>query len=210
MVSFSGYKFVIYDANCIIYYCFRTEHASRKGPLVVIDSPPFTDITRNLTQYLIKKNIKIRTILVIFSELTEDVLSSAIKVRISDEQLRKDLGLARGEKFPEDIEYKLNRNIKKKIKNLRYESWFELDDAYGPNFSQLAALRIFFKEKAFFAENKGMPHYNDMTLILYSKDTMQPLVSNDGHIHDLKDDLQKEGYAHKIIPLMECKQENLN
>src|SRR3989338_7074079 len=91
LIFFSTYKSVIYDANCIIYYCFKTELNSKNGTLVVIDSPPYTDIIRNLTQYLINRKIKIRTILGVFNEANEEVLSMVIRQRITDEHLRLEL-----------------------------------------------------------------------------------------------------------------------
>jgi hypothetical protein len=207
---FSDYNSVIYDANCIIYYCLRTELPSRKGTLIVIDSPPFTDITRNLTQYLIKRNIKIRTILIVFEEITKEVISLVIKQRINDGHLRKDLGLARGEKFPEDIEYNLNKNLRKKVKKMRYERWFELDERYSPSNSLLVEVRKYFEARRNAFGNKKIPSDEDMILILYSKDTVLPLISNDSHICKFKESLEKEGYTHKIIPLMDCTPENLN
>lgn len=210
MISFSDYNSVIYDANCIIYYCFRTELHSRKGTSIVIDSPPFTNIIRNITQFLINRKIRIRTILVVFNEITTELLSLVIKQRINDGHLRKDLGLARGEKFPEDIEYSLNKKIKQKAKKIRYERWFELDENYIPDRSLLTKIRTFFYERKNDSEQKGIPSNNDMTLILYSKDTVLPLISNDSHICKFKESLEKEGYTHKIIPLMDCTPENLN
>jgi hypothetical protein len=208
MISFSGYNSVIYDANCIIYYCFKTELLSRKGTLIVIDSPPFTDIIRNLTQFLINRKIRIRTVLVVFNEITTELLSLVVKQRINDGHLRKELGLARGEKFPEDIEYNLNKKLKQKIKKIRYESWFELDEKYVPNQSLLFKIRKFFNERK--NDIEGMPSYNDMILILYSKDTVLPLISNDNHICKFKERLERDKLTHKIIPLMECTPENLN
>lgn len=210
MISFSGYKSVIYDANCIIYYCFKTEQLSRKGTLVIIDSPPYTDITRNLTQYLIDIKIKVRTVLVVFEEITEEVLSRTIKQRISDEYLRRELGLSHGEKFPEDIEYRLNKKLKKKVKRMRYERWFELDEQYTPKRVVLDKIRAFFEKRKTLIGHKGMPSYNDITLILYSKDTILPLISNDRHICDFREDLEKAGYTHKIVPLEDCVVENLD
>lgn len=143
MISFSTYKSVIYDANCIIYYCFNIKLPSRNGILVVIDSPPYTDITRNLTRYLIDRKIKIRTILAVFEEISEEVLSMTIRQRITNDYLMRELGLVRGEKFPEDIEYKLNKNLRQKVKKMRYESWFELDERYTPDSSFLTEIRKF-------------------------------------------------------------------
>lgn len=210
MISFSVYNSVIYDANCIIYYSFRTELHSRKGSLIVIDSPPFTDIIRNLTQFLTTRKIRIRTILVVFNEITTELLSLVVKQRINDGHLRKELGLARGEKFPEDIEYNLNKKLKQKVKKMRYESWFELDEKYTPDRSSLIGIREFFNERKNDIEYKGMPSHNDMILILYSKDTVFPLISNDSHICKFKEKLEKDRLAHKIIPLMDCTPENLN
>jgi len=210
MISFSGYNSVIYDANCIIYYCFKTELLSRKGTLIVIDSPPFTDIIQNVTQFLTNRKIRIRTILIVFNEITTELLSLVIKQRINDGHLRKDLGLARGEKFPEDIEYNLNKKLKQKVKKMRYESWFELDEKYIPDHLLLTKIRTFFYERKNDSEQKGIPSNNDMILILYSKDTVLPLISNDNHICKFKEDLEKDKFTHKIIPLMECAPENPN
>ncbi|OGL40358.1 MAG: hypothetical protein A2042_05520 [Candidatus Schekmanbacteria bacterium GWA2_38_11] len=209
MISFSEYEFVIYDANCIIYYCFKTTLLSRLGTSVVIDSPRYTDITRDLTEYLIAKKIKIRTILAVFEEGNKDTLSMAIKQRITDENLRRELGLARGEKFPEDIEYKLNKKIRQKVTKIQYENWFELDKSYIPDQILLSKIKIFFNERKVSAERKGIPSQNDMCLILYSKNTTTPLISNDSHICNFREDLEKKDYTHKIVPLKDCVKKNL-
>lgn len=210
MISFSKYNSVIYDANCIIYYCFKNELSSRKGTLVVVDSSPFTDITRNLTQYLIKRNIKIRTMLIVFEEITKEVLSLTIKDRINNIHLRRELGLAYDEKFPEDIEYNLNKNLRKKVKKMRYERWFELDERYSPSNSLLVEVRKYFEARRNAFGNKKIPSDEDMILILYSKNTELPLISNDSHICKFKENLEEEGLTHKIVPLMDCIPENLN
>lgn len=93
---------------------------------------------------------------------------------------------------------------------MRYERWFEIDGKYTPEWSLFAEIRKFFAERKGSVGNKGMPSYNDMTLILYSKDTVLPLISNDRHICNLREDLERKRYTHKIIPLMDCILENLN
>lgn len=208
-IFFSTYKSVIYDANCIIYYCFKTELNSKSGTLVVIDSPPYTDITRNLTQYLINRKIKIRTILGVFNEANEDVLSMVIRQRITDEHLRRELGLVYGEKFSEDIELKLNKKLRQKVNKMRYENWFELDERYTPDLLSLTGIRKFFNERKSSFKYERIPSHNDITLILYSKNTVLPLISNDGHICNFREDLEKMGYTYKIIPLQDCIKENL-
>lgn len=210
MIPFSNYSSVIYDANCIIYYCFKTEERAKNGSLVIIDEPPFTDITKKLTQYLIKKNIKICTILYIFEEVTKEKLSEVIKKRITDDKLRRELGLLRGEKFPEDIEFKLNRNINKKFKRMQFEPWFKVDKEYQPEQSLFKELKTFFIERKDSFGVKDVPSGNDMILILYSKSTISPLISNDGHICDFREDLKIKGYCHEIFPLKDCIAENLS
>ena len=93
MASFAGYKKIIYDANCIIYLCFRTEERGKSGNWVVIDSPPFTELARHLTEYLRTHNKIICTLKLVFDEIQVRTLADAVNKRISDQDIRDALGL---------------------------------------------------------------------------------------------------------------------
>lgn len=208
-ISFSRYKAVIYDTNCIMYYLFYREEKSRDGRLVIIDSPGCTAVVRELTRFLKDRNIKVRTIVKALEEITEDKLSQMISKRISNENLRTQLGLVRGEKFPEDIEFQINRKLRSKAKSLESESWFELDRNYKVDWKFYEKITDFFKNKQKLYGCKDVPDEVDKTLILYSQFSTLPLVSNDHHIYDYRTDLEQESYAHKIVKLMECTTDNL-
>jgi len=212
MASFTGYKKVIYDANCIIYLCFKTEEQGKSGNLVVIDSPPFTELTCRLTEYLKTYNKIICTLKLVFDEIASLNLAEAVKERTSDQDIRDALGLSRGEKFPEHIEYKIVRNMKKKLIKLQYEEWFEIDPNYLANPQSISEVRNFFRamfnnptiQPRFKPHKSPIPSRPDISLILYSRDTLFPLISNDRHIYEFKEELANSNYTHKIIPLLEC------
>ena len=212
MASFTGYKKVIYDANCIIYLCFKTEEQGKSGNWVVIDSPPFTETTRRLTEYLRTHNKIICTLKLVFDETMSLNLAEAVKERTSEQNLRNALGLSRGEKFPEHIEFKIVRKIKQKLRRLQYEPWFEVDSNYFADLKSISEIRNFFQtmfnnptiRPRFKPHKPPIPSRPDISLILYSRDTLFPLISNDRHIFEFKEELAHSNHTHKIIPLQEC------
>lgn len=205
MTSLSTHTAVIYDAQLIIYRCFKSEVKARDGTKVVIDSPLFTDLTRNLTEFLIEKHKKIKTIRVIFEEADKKLISCVVIERLNDKNLRLQLGLKPDEKVNRMTVLTLNKKLRQKINRLRYQPWFVVDDYYKPNQNLLLAIIKFYKPKKL----KHQLSYEDQCLIAYSKESMLPAITNDSHIYDYRIDLEKKKLAHKLIPLKDCTEENL-
>ena len=209
MPAILAYTTLIYDAQLIVYYCFKSEHFQNGTP-VVIDSPPYTDLTRNLTQFFLQKGKTIKTIGVIFDEINKTRTAKIVKERLNDADLRTKLGLKRGERVNAMLELKLNRKITKKIAKLQYERWFKVDYSYNPDSKLLSAIVNFFKPIKLAGDIGYKISHQDCCLIAYPKETTLPVISNDRDIYYYRNDLERLGLTHKIAPFPECTEENLN
>lgn len=203
---------IIYDSNCVIYQCFKTVEEGINGQEVVIDEPPFTDIVKQITEYIKECDKKIYVFDLAWKCEIEnkDGLTNLVNKRLLDDELRMSLGLRRGEKFPPLIQLKVTKNLIKKVRRLKHEVWFIVDETYRAPDSKLNALTEFLRTKYQslpntdpFIRYNSFPNYIDMSLILYSKHKEFPLISNDRHIILFRDDLISNQYTHKIIPLMD-------
>lgn len=144
-------------------------------------------------------------------EINRDLLARAVKERISNETIRRSLGLERGEEFPRVIYLKILKNLDKKVKRLKYKSWFNIETGFQANRSDLKSVGKFFlslsenhKYQMRFKPHKNpIPSEVDISFILYSKHKKFPLISNDADITEFGNELESKNYTFKIIPLME-------
>lgn len=204
-----GYLAVIYDTNLIIYQCFNFVEKSRDGQTdVVIDEPPFTYITRNITNYIKDSNKKVYTLQIMWRDELEnnyDKFAWMVKHRMSDNALRISLGYQPGERMDDSIILKQLKKLIKNVKSLKHNSWLVIDETFKPNTSDISALKKFFNIK--YQNSLGMhsskkPDYVDNSLILYSEYKQFPLISNDNPITEFREELETKQYTYKIIPLM--------
>jgi len=144
------------------------------------------------------------------NEITREGLAKAVARKITDQSIRRSMGLREGEQFPEEIEWTILKNLTKKVRKFRYEIWFEIDNEFKTRPSNVKRLKTFFErlfidstiKSSFKSHKRPIPSFVDISLILYSKHAVLPLVSNDAHITEFRNELKAEGYTHEIFPLM--------
>jgi hypothetical protein len=215
---FKGYNNIIYDTNCIIYYVFKTEiPIERTGERLTIEASPFTQLVKDITNYIRHNDKKIITLKIAFDEITLYKLAEIVHDKFSEPSFVGNIATKTG---PEEyqrrkpiIEQQILRKVTKDIKRLGLgaESWFSIDSSYSPVGGDINNIRGFFS--SLFNNSTTKPRFNplknpipsdvDLKLILFSKDKNYPLISNDGDITEFRKELTDNNYTHKIIPLME-------
>jgi hypothetical protein len=198
-----AYDSVIYDTNCVLYLRFSVVVSSESGSDVVIDEPPFSEATRDLTEFLRSRSKRVCTLQAAFDEATEELLARIARRRLSDPDVRQKLGLARGEQHSHGLEFQITRKARKKVRGLQSAPWFHVND-FWPRNSRIGSLRSEL-QKWFDASptNDGSPSAVDVALIIYSGDEKLPLVSNDSDITTFAERLQAGRHAELIVALLD-------
>jgi len=207
MKGLAHFKTVIYDTNCVVYQCFKSTVKGRLGN-VEIDSKPFTDIVKKITQYISDNNKMIYILKIAVDEVNKKKMIVIVRDRLHNPEIRSAFGLQALERFPEDIEFAIIRKLKQKIIKFQYEVHVELDNNFAPTNKELVPISNFFDitipgDSVLNAkyDPRKCPAYVDKSLILYSKLRSTPLITNDRGIYDFAVDLENRNLSNKIFPL---------
>jgi len=203
---------VAYDANCLIYFCMHSEIIDGENKVVVV-FPDLTDKIREITDRLVAKGKGIKTIELIYEEVARSDRAGLVVNRLANsDEVRRQLGLARGEKFPSIIKFRIIKSLDKKVRSLKGKGWLEIVSFEAPG-EDLEKVRNFYRslsndpQMIEIMRRKNRPHScpsaEDMHLLLFSAKSAIPVVSNDNELVLFKDGLVSNGLCHRVVPLGE-------
>lgn len=202
------YASTLYDANCIVYYAFRCEVPRRKGGALVLESGPLTETVRTVTTKLAERGKFVCTTETVFGEVTDVIITDAVRERLSDETVRRTLGIRPGVRFPPELELQLVQKTCKTVRKLRGKHWFQLI-SFHPTATALSALVAFFKSvratpslaARLRPDKNPMPSSADLGLMRCSAETGLPVLTNDSHFTVFAPELTTQGLVTAIVPL---------
>jgi len=202
MDRLAGFAVIIFDANCIIYHCFRVD--LKVDATVVSVTSRFTPHTRQITEKLIANNQKVTTTQAAFDEV-RDCVFNAVEERMSDREVEAQLGYAQGEKVPDQIKLKVTQSVEKHVRKLQTStSWFYVDTGFVPDGMALRALKRFFDSQSTATLGKSKPPSQvDMELINCGSQRQLPLVTNDRGISNFAEQLIAARLAFRLHNLMD-------
>lgn len=204
------YSATLYDANCIISYCFFCEVPKKSGsPYVVQEHDTLTPLTRAITQRLLDDGKQVSTLKEVFNEVNDPLLADIVRRRVNEREVRRYLGLQHLEPFPADLELHILNKCRKSVKKLGVKSWFRIVDSFAPGSTQLSSLESFFRRVPrdpilsgrLRVYKKIMPSPVDLHLMVYSKDSGLPVLTNDSHFTAFAVELRTLGHVTEIVPL---------
>ncbi len=199
MQRLTGFTLVIYDTNCLVYYCFYVD-IPESNPSVTVTAL-LTQHTRSLTEALIANQQKVTTTQAAYAELQECIYD-AVESRMTDRQVEAQLGYAQHEKVPSQLKLHVQLSVERKVRKLENKSWFILDREFSPDSAAVALLQQFFNSQnpsSFGRSHK--PTKVDMGLINFGLERQLPLVTNDRGISNFASQLATAGLGFKIYNL---------
>ncbi len=214
MKSLLPYDHITYDANCLIYYCMHSEIKDGDRVITVV-FPDLTDRVREITALLLSKGKQIKAIEIIYEEIAKSERAGlVVNTLISKQEVRSQLGLGTGEKFPPRIKLRFIKSLDKKIRGLKGKSWFEIV-SFTASSVELGRVRSFYQSLSSDPRMKDInlrkrrtvcyPSEEDMHLLIFSLERVLPVVSNDSDLTKFKKDLELNRLCHKIVPLLDIK-----
>ena len=199
---------VLYDANCIIYYAFRCELPRRDGPALVIESGPLTETVRSITTKLSDSGKSVCTTESVFGEVTDICVTDAVRQRLSEDGVRRTLGIQPGVRLPPELELAVVQRTCKTVRKLRGKAWFQLTN-FQPTAAALGALTAFFKSvrntpalaNRLRSDKNPMPSSADLGLMRYSAESGLPVLTNDSHFTAFAPELTAQRLVSAIVAL---------
>ena len=193
----------IYDANCIVYYCFRIEDRDVEEARVVILGPE-TRKARDITSQLIRNAKTICTLIAAWTEVA-NVLSKALQSLIDDGYIARELRTDK--QISPTLRWRFMRSLKQEMVKLHRSEWFSVVQGYDPTMAKVREVRELYarfardpKTQNRIPPNKGMPSNTDIALILYSGHAHLPLLTNDKEISNFAPELRQHGFCELIKP----------
>jgi hypothetical protein len=198
------YARVIYDANCVVYYCFVFEERDT-GDCPVRVQGPETGRARAITFRLAHAQKKIVTIRKAWDEasriLAAKALDDLIRAGYIQAQLRID------GRVSDALKLRIHKALKTEFAAMSKQEWFELDGTFTPAVERVEALKRQYAEfcldpnyQKLIPPYKGNPSETDYWLILFSKHATSPLLTNDKEIGNLGLPLKERGFCEMIKP----------
>lgn len=185
---------ISYDSMIIIYYCFNVKNHK------LIE---YTDKAHTLTEFLIKKNVEIVVPSFLIDEIRRKNINEMITTFVSSSQITN---LPKNPNFA--FKLGLEVKFKQKLNNLLKKEWFTVVD-YIPPTELLKPLNRFFEEviqhpkfDEFTKKKKRdttIPSFEDLGLMIFSKDKKQPIISNDNDLTFFADELFEKNLTDKIF-----------
>ncbi|MFH0887717.1 MAG: hypothetical protein V1871_00725 [Planctomycetota bacterium] len=215
MPSLKRYKTFLLDANCIVYYCFNLTETSASGQVIILKCMDHTGkisfTNKSIEMFDFVRNNsrrKIITIQMIYEEVP-DALSRELKKQITYQDLRNQLGLPRGEPFPEDLELKLIEKMNANFLAFENHDWFT-SDIFEADRNDINQVKRFYiqlesdgSKQGLLKTEQPLPGEKDINLIIFSRIKSFPLISNDKHIYGPRIELKRDKLVYEIIPLMD-------
>jgi hypothetical protein len=204
------YLATLYDANCIVSYCFFCEVPKKNGAFYLLqEHDTLTPLTRRITERLLVEGKQVSTLKEVFDEVSDSLLASIVKRRVNEGDVRRQMGLEHLEPFPADLELHILKKCTKTVRKLRGKSWFRIVDPFEPDSAQLASLVSFFKRVPsdpvlsgrLSAHKKVMPSPVDLHLMVYSQSSGLPVLTKDSHFTAFSVELRALGHVTEIVSL---------
>lgn len=170
MKNLLEFEKVIYDSMIIIYYCFKIKNHN------LIE---FSEKAHELTQILLKNNIKITVPSFLISEIQRKDTLDMIESYISSNQIAN-IPKIITPTFKLGLDFKFKRKLDKLLK----KEWFNVEDYLPPN-KLYQPIENFFKNLIYrpdckeFLKKKNrlnpIPSFEDLGLMTFSKDKKCPI-----------------------------------
>jgi hypothetical protein len=200
-------KRVIYDANSIIYYCFMHKEKIR-GRTVTFMVLELTNKIQSLTEQFLTDGIEIETISGVMKEIFDKGIAKIVDEFCEDYRVKDLIGLPGKARISNRIRLRLARKTEEKIRRLQNKAWFKVID-YHAEEKEIKRVKNFYvslsrtpKMEEHMKKKRTRDPYPsdvDMTLLIYSKKTEAPIVTNDSDLIDFKEELEREGLCFGII-----------
>ncbi len=200
-------KRVIYDANSIIYHCFMHKEKI-KGKTMTFRVVGLTNKIQSLTEQFLADGIEIETISVVMKEIFDKGIAKIVDEFCDDYHTKDLIGLPEKARISNKIRLRLARKTEEKIRRLQNKAWFKVID-YHADEKEIKRMKNFYESLS--GTSKMEEHMKkkktrdpcpsdvDLTLLIYSKETEAPIVTNDSDLTDFKEELEREGLCFGII-----------
>jgi hypothetical protein len=195
------YAAVIYDANCIVYFCFRIRENDSRGHPVVL-SGPNTERARVITARLQFNNKRVTTIRAAFDEANRVLATQALQSLIDEGYVQSQLRIP--QIVSPALKLRIAKNLKKEIDSLSKQPWFFVIP-FIPAPERVGAVSELYRQ---FCLNpayqqrippyKGVPSDTDIALILFSGHQTHPLLTNDREVYNFAVELKAHGFCELI------------
>jgi hypothetical protein len=200
-------KRVIYDANSIIYHCFMHEEKIR-GKAVTIRVMGLTNKIQNLTEQFLVDGFEIETISGVMKEIFDKGIAKIVDEFCDDYRTKDLIGLPEKARISNRIRLRLARKTEWKIRRLQNKAWFKVIE-YQADEKEMERVKNFYEslsgtpkmEEHMKKKRARAPYPSDVdvTLLVYSKETEAPIVTNDSDLTDFKDELESARLCFGII-----------
>lgn len=203
------YPGVVFDANCIVYFCFKftTKDTSERSVEVL---GPETYRARTITDRLIEKQKLVSTVRKAWDEAQKVLVGKALENLIREGFIQQKLRIV-GAISP-SLRLRMAQALNEEVKSLSGKAWFRIDKAFVPPKERVAAVEELYARFCANSEYhdripayKGRPSETDIVLILYSDHTRWPLITNDREISNFATELKDEGFCRLIRAFHEIK-----
>lgn len=201
MERLRDFPYIIYDTNCIVYYCFLVN--LKNGSATVTVTARFTAHTRQITDKLVANSQKVTTTQSAYTEVRE-CLYEAVEDRMAYREVEHQLGYAQGVHVPEQIKLKVLQSVERHAQKLPTNSWFSVDASFVPDSNALKALKHFFASQNPATLGKSKPPSQvDLELVNFGFQKQWPLVTNDRGVSNSAAQLSAASLAAPIYSLVE-------
>jgi hypothetical protein len=195
------YPSVIYDANCIIYLCFKFNDTDALGRPIVLRGP-HTDKATRITNVLVYNKKYVTTTRKAWEEADKIVAVQALQKLIDEGYVQQRLQLAGSVSMA--LRLRLAQGLRQEIASLARKTWF-LVNPFLPSTVLVESVKELYRQ---FCLNpayhrripayKGCPSDTDIGLVLYSGDSRTPLLTNDKEVYNFAAELR----AHQLCELI--------
>lgn len=198
----------VYDANCIVYYCFKIETQDVNGTRVVVLGPE-TQKARDITSQLVRYAKTLCTLIAAWTEVA-NVLAKALQSLIDEGYIARHLRT--DEQISPTLRLQLLKSLKREMVALDRSDWFSVIRGYTPTLMRVREVRDLYAQFARdpatqerIPPNKGNPSNVDIALLLYSGHARLPLLTNDREISNFAQELRERGFCEFIKPFHRVK-----
>lgn len=195
------YERVIYDTNCIVYYCFRIQEEDSTGRPVVVTGP-HTQRARRITDILVVNKKVVCTLRLAWVE-AEKVLVEALNRLVEEGYIQNQLQIPRA--VPHALKFRLAKSLREGLSRMKAERWFVIDGSYVAQEARMEMVRTLYEQFARdpatrdrIPQYKTVPSNQDISLILFSGHARFPLLTNDREIYNFAQELAQHGFCEMI------------
>lgn len=129
----------LYDANCIVYYCFNMQVKGRNGQ-VNLKYTELTDKIRVLTEKLHLKGSDIFTLNLVMDEIRRKSVAKLVDEYCDTPDARRKLG---ARYINDAVRYRIQSNVKTKIRKLQSKDWLNVT-VYNPEEADIQNVEDFY------------------------------------------------------------------